>query len=273
MDGFFADVVDGIGKTREARVDAGGAEVVVDLVEQVAEGGRVAVAGMDLAVHALGQALLDGLFEDGAAHDGASSKEREEIAAGGFVEVAVGFVGGWRGDDALAQVGGAGDGRLDEIEELGGYGGAEQVIVAGVEGALDGFPGWGVGVADLLDARERGEALAGVLDEALLHLAGELLPLFDEGGGIELIAVPELFVNDCGKDCSQVGEAAGARELGDGPGEFAAGGAVGGHLEKQRVETLDLYCHFAASLLRLSACTTAATRDCAHGYDWLLLSE
>jgi sulfofructose kinase len=177
VDGFFADVVDLVGEAGKVGSNAGGEQVVVDLVQQVAQRGGVAVAGADELMQALGQLLLDGFFEHGAAHDGAGGEEGEEVAAGSFVEIAVGFFRRGGGDDAFAQVGGAGYGGLDEVEKFGGHGGAEQVVLAGVEGTLDGFPGRGEAVAGLLQAGERGEALAGVLDEALAASRGRGAPI------------------------------------------------------------------------------------------------
>jgi len=180
MDSFFADVVDLVGEAGKAGVDARGLEVVVDFVEQVAEGCGVAVAGSDEVAEAVGEFLLDGFLEDRAAHDSAGGEEREEVAAGGFVEIAVGILRGGLGYDALAEVCGAGYCRLDEVKELGGEGGADEVVLAGIEGSLDGFPGWGEAIVGLLQAGEGGEPLAGVLDESLLHFKGELIPFVRE---------------------------------------------------------------------------------------------
>ena len=245
VDGALAGVVDLVGDAREVGIDTGELQVVVDLVEQVAERGGIAVTGADELAHGLGQFLLDGFFQHAAAHDGAGGEEGEEVAAGGFVEVAVGFFARGRGDDAFAEVGGARYGGFDEVEELGGDGGAEEIVLTGVEGELNGFPCWGVSVAGLLNAGERGEALAGVLDESLLHLVGEMFPLFDEGDGVRLIALPELVIKDGGQDGLEVGKTSGASELGDGRGELAARGVFIGHLEEHGTETIDFYGHVA----------------------------
>lgn len=45
MDGFTADVVDQVGDAGKVRIEAGHLQIVVDLVQEVAEGGGVAVAG------------------------------------------------------------------------------------------------------------------------------------------------------------------------------------------------------------------------------------
>ena len=94
VDGFFADVVDLVGEAGECGVDAGGLEIVVDFVEEIAERGGVAIAAADLVLESAGEFLFDGFLKDGAAHDGAGGEEGEEVAAGGFVEVAVGFFRG-----------------------------------------------------------------------------------------------------------------------------------------------------------------------------------
>ena len=221
VDGAFAGVVYLVGDTGEIGVDAGEFQVVVDFVEQVAQGRGVAIAGADEPRELRRQLLLDGFFKDRAAHDGAGGKEAVEVAACGFVEVAVGFFRGGRGDDALAELRGARDGGLDELKQLEGEGGAEQIVLLGIEGALNFLPGWGGG-ACLLEPRERGEALAGVLDESLTHFVGELAPIGDEGGGILAAAGAQLLIDDGGKDAAQFGESVGAGELGDGLAEIAA---------------------------------------------------
>ena len=47
VDGFFADVVDLIGEARKVWIDAGGDQVVIDLVEQIAQRRGIAIAGAD----------------------------------------------------------------------------------------------------------------------------------------------------------------------------------------------------------------------------------
>lgn len=116
MDGAFAGVVDLVGDAGEVGVDPGEFEVVIDLVEQVAQGGGVAVAGADHAGDLRRELLLDSFFEDGAAHDGTGGEEAVEVAAGGFVEVAIGFFCAGRGDDALAELSGARDRRFNEFQ-------------------------------------------------------------------------------------------------------------------------------------------------------------
>lgn len=222
VDGAFACVVDLVGDAGEIGIDAGEFQVVVDFVEQVAQGRGVAIAGADEARDLRGELLLDGFFEDRAAHDGAGGKEAVKVAACGFIEVAVGFFRGERGDDTLAELGGARDGRLDELKKLEGKGGAEQVVLLGIEGALNFLPGW-CGSAYLLEAGERGEALAGMLDEALAHLEGEFSPIGDERGGILAVAGTQLLIDDGGKDAAQFSESIGAGELGDCLAEVASG--------------------------------------------------
>ena len=60
-------------------------------MEEVAQGGGVPVAGADETRELRGKLLFDGLFKDGAAHDSAGSEEAVEVAAGGFIKIAVGF--------------------------------------------------------------------------------------------------------------------------------------------------------------------------------------
>ena len=125
----------------KVRIDAGEKQIVVHLVEKVAQGGGVAIAGADQAGERGGELLLDGLFEHRTAHDGAGGKETKEIAARGLVEIAVGLLGAGRGHNAFAQVGGAEDGRLDQLQQLQGKGGAQQIVLLAVEGALNLLPG------------------------------------------------------------------------------------------------------------------------------------
>jgi len=141
VDGAFACVVDLVGDAGKIGIDAGEFQVVVDLVEQIAEGGGVAIAGSDEARELWGQLLFDGFFKDRAAHDGTGGEEAVEVAACGFVEVAIGFFRGGRGYDALAELGGARNGGLDEFKQLEGEGGAEQVVLLSIEGVLDFLPG------------------------------------------------------------------------------------------------------------------------------------
>lgn len=141
MDGALAGVIDLVGDAGEIRINAGQVKVVVYLVEQVAEGRGVAITGADETGKSGRELLLDRFFQDRAAHDRARRVKTKEKTAGGFVEVAVRFVGARRRHDALAEFGGAGNGRLDEIEKFERERGAEQVVLLGVEGALDLLPG------------------------------------------------------------------------------------------------------------------------------------
>lgn len=71
---FSADIVDLIGEPWERGVDADGDEVVIDLVEQVAESSSVSVAGANKVVQAFRKPLLDCFFKNAAAHDGRSGE-------------------------------------------------------------------------------------------------------------------------------------------------------------------------------------------------------
>jgi len=247
MDGAFAGVVDLVGDAREIGVDTGELEVVVDLVEQVAQRGCVAVAGADHARELGWELLLDGFFKHGAAHDGAGGEEAVEVAAGGFVEVAVGFFCAGRGDDTLTELGGARDRGFDELKKFEGEGGAEQIILLDVEGALNFLPGGGGG-ACLLEAGERGEALAGVLDEAVAHFLGEFAPSSDKGGGILAVTGAQFVVDNLRKDAAELMDAVGAGELGDGVAEAAAGRIGGRHGEELLFEKEDVDGHGAMVL-------------------------
>ena len=91
MDGLLSDVIDLVGEARKGRVDTRGEEVIVHLVEQVAEGRSVAItAGYQLS-YGDRELLFDSFFQDAATHDRAGSKEREEVAAGSLIEIAVGI--------------------------------------------------------------------------------------------------------------------------------------------------------------------------------------
>lgn len=140
VDSALAGVVDQVGDAGKAGVEAGEVEVVVDLVKQVAQGGGVAIAGANETRELGRQLLFDGFFKDGAAEAGASGEEPIKKAAGGFVKVAIGFIGAGRGDDAFAQLRGARDGGFDELEKFEGEGGAEEVILLGIEGTLNLLP-------------------------------------------------------------------------------------------------------------------------------------
>jgi len=242
VDGSLAGFIDQVGNAGEAGVDRGQLEVVVDLVEQVAKGGGVAVAGAEEAAEVWWELLLYRFFEDGAAHDGAGRVEAEEVTAGGLVEVAVGFFRAGSGNDAFAQMGGALYGRLDEFEEFDGEGGAEKVVLLGVEGTLDLLP-LGGRAGGGLEASERGQALSGMVDKALMHFGGKHTPASNESRGSLPIAGPKFVIDDGGKCFAKLAEAAGAGELGDGPAEFAAWGVFGGHLHELVFEALDVDGH------------------------------
>lgn len=226
VDSVFAGVVDAVGDGKKGGIDPGELKVVVDLMEEIAESGSVAVAGTDEAGELRGEFLLDGFFEDGAAHDGAGGEEAVEEAAGGFVEVAIGFFRGGCGDGALAQPGGALDGGLDKMEQLEDKGGAKELVLLGVECALNGLP-CGRRCVCRLEAGERGKPLARMLDKALSHFVGEAAPVGDERSGVVSIACAEFAVDDGREDAAELREAVGAGELGDGVAEVAAG-RVGG---------------------------------------------
>jgi len=166
-------------------------------VEQVCPSRGVAIAGADEARDLRGELLLDGFFRGRAAHDGAGGKEAVKVAACGFIEVAVGFFRGERGDEhSRSWVARATAGSMSSRSSR--QGGAEQVVLLGIEGALNFLPGW-CGSAYLLEAGERGEALAGMLDEALAHLEGEFSPIGDERGGILAVAGTQLLIDDGGR--------------------------------------------------------------------------
>lgn len=227
VDGALAGVVDAIGDAGKVGIDAGEVEVVVDLVEKIAKGSGIAIAGADEARELGRKLLLDSFFENRAAESGAGGEETVEEAARGFIEVAVGLFRAGRGHDAFAQSGGASDGGLNELDEFHHKGGTEQIVFVGIEGALDGLPGGCVGDGvGRLEAGKRGEALAGVLDEALTHLVGEASPVGDEGSGVAAVADAQLVVNDAGKNATQLLETIATREFGNGHAEFAAGCVV-----------------------------------------------
>ena len=110
-------------------------------MQQVAECGGVAVPRPDLRASAGRQLLLDCLFQHRTAHDGAGRVKPEEITARGLIEIAVGFIGAGGGNDALAQLGGARDRRFDHFQQFQGKRGAQQVVLLGIEGALNLLPG------------------------------------------------------------------------------------------------------------------------------------
>jgi hypothetical protein len=143
MDGLFAGIVHLVGDAREVGVDPGELEVVVHLVEQVAQGCGISVTGANEARQGGGQLLFDCLFENRATHDGAGREKAEEVAAGGLVQVEVRIFRAWQSDYALAKVCGAGDSRLDHFKQLKGKSCPQQIVLLGVESALDLLPGRG----------------------------------------------------------------------------------------------------------------------------------
>lgn len=241
MDGLLADIVDLVGETREAWVNAAIKKIVINLVEEIAEGCGVAIAGLNKAGETLGEALLDGLLKDRAAHDGACGEETVEVTAGSFVEIAICFVRAAFADDTLTKMRGAGDGRLDELKKFKREGGAEEVVLLAVKGALDGLPG-GCESCELLQAGEAGETLTGMEEKALLHLMGELVPLCDEEGGVGLVAGVELSIDDAGQDGAEILKSVGACELGYRVAEVAAGRVSLGHLHQLLFQFVDLDC-------------------------------
>src|ERR1039458_4832221 len=97
MDSLLAGVVSLVGYTGKVGIDASQDQVVVDFVEQVAEGGGVAAAGADQAGERGGQFLFDGLFKHRSAHHGAGSEETQEVATRRLIQTTVGFFGAGRG--------------------------------------------------------------------------------------------------------------------------------------------------------------------------------
>src|ERR1700733_1721614 len=138
-------------------------------------------------------------------------------------------------------MGGARDCGFDELKKLEGEGSAQQIVLLSVEGALDFLPRRGG--ASLLEAGERGEALAGMLDESLTHFVGELAPPGDECGGILAIADAQLFVDHGGEGTAELMEAGGAGGRGDGVAEAAARGLRDGHAEELLFEMGDVDGH------------------------------
>ena len=265
VDGALAGVVDLVGDAREVGIDTGELQVVVDLVEQVAEGGRVAIAGADEASELWREFLFDGLFKDGSAETCAGGEEAVEVAAGGFVEVAIGIVGAGGTDDDFAQRRGAADCGLDKIEKFEDEGGPEEIVLLRVECALDGLPcGGGSGTFGFLEARERGEALAGVLDEAVAHIVGETTPVVDEGRRVLAVAGLEFLVDESGESAAELLEARSASEVGDGFAELAARSGVGGLGEKLLLELGDIDGHGGADLEK-SVEQWSCARRCAGG--------
>jgi len=219
--GALACIVDPVGNAGKAGIDAGEMEIVIDLVKQIAEGRSIAVPRANETPELRRQLLPDGFFEYGAAEARAGGEEAIEVTARGFIEVAVGFVGAGRGNNALAQLNGAGDGGLDKLQEFEGEGRAEEIILLPIEGALNRLPNRR-GSAGALDTGERGKALTRVLDEAVTHLEGKLTPSGDECGGVGGEAGVEFAVDHRRKNGAQFSEAPAMGKLSDSFAELAA---------------------------------------------------
>ena len=210
--GALACVVDQVGNARKAGVDAGELQVVVDLVEEIAERGGVAIARADEARELRRELLLKGFLEHGAAQAGAGGEEAVEVAAGGFVEIAVGFFRTGSGDNARAQRGGALHSGLNKLENLKDKSCAEEIVLLRIKSGLNGLPCGGSGRRrGRLQACERGEPLAGMQKKTLAHFSGEPAPVGNEGGRIFATAQAELVVNDIGQNAAQLLKAAGVR--------------------------------------------------------------
>ena len=72
MNSFISRIVHLIRNVRERGLKATEVEVVVDLMEQVAQRGSVAIAGARKTAEMWREFLLNGLLKHGAAHDSAS---------------------------------------------------------------------------------------------------------------------------------------------------------------------------------------------------------
>jgi len=92
MNRLSPDVVHLVGDTRKPRIEACELKVVVDLVQQIPQRCSIAVAGKNQAGKTRGQLLPDGLFQNRPAHHGAGGKKPKEIAARGFIEIAIGLL-------------------------------------------------------------------------------------------------------------------------------------------------------------------------------------
>ena len=222
VNGSLAGIVNLVGDARKIRIDAGELEVVVDLVEKIAQGGRIAVAGADQASQAGGQFLLDGFFEHRTAHDGAGGKEPEEVAAGGFVEVAVRFFRTGSGHHKFAQVGGTGNRGLDGVEKFERQRRSEQIVLLRIERVLDLLPRRSLRSIAGLKTGEGREAPAGVVDESLAHVLGDLAPAGDEGPRIGFVPGAEFPIHNAGENVAQLVQAPGPGKLGDRIAELTA---------------------------------------------------
>ena len=129
---------------------------------------------------------------------------------------------GWRGRP-----------RLDDFKHLDGDGGAEKIVLLGIESALNLLPGRGEGATvGLLKTGERSEALAGMLDEALAHFLSELAPTGHEGSGIQLVTRPKLVINDAGENVAELLEAAGPCPAQRSLRRIPSRRTLGGHLQQ-----------------------------------------
>lgn len=160
------------------------------------------------------QLLLDGFFEDGAAHDGAGGEEAVEVAAGGFgfVEVAISFFGAGRGDDTLRSSLARWTARSTRSRSSKTKAARRRSFCCASRAPLDVLPcEGGRRLVIGLEANEGSEPLACVLNEAMAHLVGELLPIRHGGGGIFAVASAQLSEDDFGQDSAVLGKPVGAR--------------------------------------------------------------
>jgi len=67
---LLAGIVYLVSHSREIGIDAGEDQIIIHLVEQIAQGGGVAVASAHKTAECGGDFLFDGLFKHRAAHDG-----------------------------------------------------------------------------------------------------------------------------------------------------------------------------------------------------------
>src|ERR1700679_709222 len=223
MDCFATDIIDAVGRLEEVRVDADELEVVIDLMEQIAEGGRMPVAACNKASEIGRELLLHGFLHDRPAHHRAGCVETIEVAAGGLVEVAIGLLRCGRSDDTLSQVRGAGGCRLDQRNQLKSNGRSKQVVLMRIERALNLLPGGNLlRLAGCEEASEMREALAGVQNEALMHLMGQRLPAVNESRGVTTEVRGHFLICHLGQNSLQLREAPGSGKLCDGMAELAA---------------------------------------------------
>jgi len=101
---FLSRIVDLIGDVGKVAVDPRHLQIVVHLVEQVPQGGRVAVAGPHQPRQRLRELLLDRLFQHRPAHHGAGREETEEVTAGCLIQVSICILRAGRSHDTFAQM-------------------------------------------------------------------------------------------------------------------------------------------------------------------------